>query len=61
MCVARHAQFIQNNKFSIFFQYLKTTVIDEVYFSHAGKDESYLQIDTIIFDGDGQAFPKFPE
>ena len=26
---------------------------------HADKNESFLQIDAMIFDGDGQAFPKF--
>ena len=39
-------------------QYLKKEVSDEVDFSHADKDENYLQIDTMIFDRDGQAFPK---
>ena len=34
---------------------------DKVDFLHADKDEKYLQIDTMIFDGDGQAFPKFPK
>ena len=34
---------------------------DEVDFLHADRDENYLQIDTMIFDGDGQAFPKFPK
>ena len=27
----------------------------------ADKHESFLQVDTMIFDGDGQAFPKFPK
>ena len=33
---------------------------DEVDFLHADKHESFLQIDTMIFDGDDQAkwFPK---
>ena len=30
-------------------------------FLHADKVENYLQIDTTIFNGDGQAFPKFPK
>ena len=34
---------------------------DEVDFLHADKHESSLQIDRMIFDGDGQAFPKFPK
>ena len=61
VCVARHAQITQNNKFYISLQYLKKKVSDEVDFLHAEKDESYLQIDIMIFDGDGQAFPKFPK
>ena len=60
-CVARHAQITQNNKFSISLQYLKKEVSDEVDILHVGKNESYLQIDTVIFDGFGQAFPKFPK
>ena len=54
------AQIIQNNKFAISLQYLQKEVSDEVDFLYADKHESFLQIDTIIFDGDGQAFPKFP-
>ena len=51
MCVARHAQITQNNK--CFF--------NEVDFLHAVKHEIFLQIDTMILDGDGQASPKFPK
>ena len=32
---------------------------DEVDFLHADKHESFLQIHTMIFDENGQAFPKF--
>ena len=32
---------------------------DKIDFLHVDKRESSLQIDTMIFDGDGQAFPKF--
>ena len=32
---------------------------NELDFMHADKHESFLQIDAMIFDGDGQAFPKF--
>ena len=60
-CVARHAQITQNNKFFISLQYLKKEVSDEVDILHVDKNESYLQIDTVIFDGFGQAFPKFPK
>ena len=59
VCMARHAQVTQNNKFAISLQYLKKEVRDKVDFLHADKHESFLQIDTMIFDGDGQAFPKF--
>ena len=58
--VARHVQITQNNKFAISLQYLKKEVSDLVDFLHVDKHESFLQIDTIIFDGDCQAFPKFP-
>ena len=61
VCVAKHAQITQNNKFAISLQYLKKEVSDEVDFLHADKHESFLQIDTMIFDGDGQAFPKLPK
>ena len=59
MCLARHAKITQNKKFAISLQYLKKEVSDEVDFLHGNKHESFLQIDTMIFDGDGQAFPKF--
>ena len=61
MCVARYAQITQNNKFSISLQGLKKEVSDEVDSLHADKHESFVQIDNLIFDGDGQAFPKFPK
>ena len=32
---------------------------DKVDILHADKHEGFLQIDTMIFSGDGQAFPKF--
>ena len=31
---------------------------DKVDILHADKHESFLQINSTIFDGDGQAFPK---
>ena len=49
------------NKFAIAFQYLKKKVNDEVDFLQADKHKSFLQIDTMIFDGDGQAFPNYPK
>ena len=59
--MARHVQITQNKKFAISLQYLKKEVSDEVDFLHADKHERFLQIDTKIFDGDGQAFPNFPK
>ena len=56
-----HTQITQNNKFVISFQYFKKEVSDEVDFLYADKHESFVQIDSMIFDGDGQAFPKFPK
>ena len=41
----------KNNQFTISLQYLKKKV----------SDESFLHIDALIFDGDGQAIPKFPK
>ena len=48
VCVTRHAQSTQNNKFAISLQYLKKDVSDEVDFLHAGKHKGLLQIDTMI-------------
>ena len=39
------------------FAYLETW--DEVDFLHVLKHESFLQIDTMIIDGDDEGFPKF--
>ena len=58
--MARDAQITQNNKFAISLQYLPEES-DEVDYLHADKHESFLQIDTVIFDGDYQTFPKFPK
>ena len=51
VCVTRHAQIIQNNKFAISLQYLEKEVSDEFDFLHADKHESLLQIDTKILMG----------
>ena len=59
VCVAR--QITQTNRFAISLQYLKKEMSVEVAFLHADKHERYLQIDTVIFDGDDQAFLKFPK
>ena len=48
MCVARHAQITQNNKFAISLQYLKKDVSDEVDFLHADPHEILLQINAMI-------------
>ena len=44
---ARHTQLTQNNKFAIRLQYLKKDGREDVYFLHADKHESILQVDTI--------------
>ena len=59
--MVRHAEITQNNKFAISMQNLKKEMSAEVDFLHAGKHKSFLQIDTIIFDRDGQALLKFPK
>ena len=51
MCVVKHAQITQNNKFAISLKFLKKEISDEVDFLHADKHESFLQIDIMIFDG----------
>ena len=64
VCVGRHVQNTRNtknNKFVISLQYLKKEVSDEVNFLCVDKNESFLQIDAMIFDGDGQAFARFPK
>ena len=48
LCVARHAQINQNNKFAISLQCLKKELSDENDFLHADKHESLLQIDSMI-------------
>ena len=58
MCVTRHAKIIPCNRFTISLQYLKNGVSGEVDFLHADKHGSLPQIDAMIFDGDGQTFPK---
>ena len=48
MCVTRHAQINQNNKFAISLQYRQKELNDEVGFLHANRHESLLQIDSMI-------------
>ena len=57
--MSRHAQITQNNKFALSLQYLKKELRDKVDFLHADKRENFLQIDTMIFNENGQVFPKF--
>ena len=57
MCVARHAQITQNNKFAISLQYHKKELSNEVDLLHADKHESLLQIDSIILMG----MVKYPQ
>ena len=42
-------------------QYHKKEMSDDVDFLYANSDENYLQSDTMTFDGNGQAFLKFPK
>ena len=48
VCIARHAQSTQINKFTISLQYLKKSVKDEVIFLPANTRRRFLQIDAII-------------
>ena len=59
--MTRHTQITQNDKFAISLRYLKKEMSCKVDFLHAHKHESFLHIDSMIFDGDCQAFPKFPK
>ena len=51
--VTRHAKITKNDNI------LSKKVSDEVDQLHTYKYESFLQIDTMILDRDGLAFPKF--
>ena len=59
--MARHAQITQHNKLVISLHYLKMEASDEVDFLHSDKHESFLHTDTVVFDGDGEAFPNVPK
>ena len=48
MCMARHAQIIQNKRLTISLQYLKKEVSNGGDFLHGDELESLLQIDTMI-------------
>ena len=57
MCIARHVQSTQNNKFAISLQYLKENVKDKVF---ADKHQRFLQNDIIIL-GVWSGMPKLPK
>ena len=59
--MVRHTQITQNNKFAIYLQYLKKEASDKTDFSHAGKHESFLQIDTAILIGISKHPHKVPK
>ena len=47
----------QNSKFAMSLQYIKEEVRDELDFLHAGKHQSFLQINIIFFHGSDQTCP----
>ena len=51
VCLTTNAQITQNNKFAISLHYLKKKVSDEVDFLHADKQESFLEVDSMILMG----------
>ena len=57
MCLVRHPQSTQNNKFTISLQYFKENMKDEVDFFHQG----FLQSDNIIPGVCGEACPNYPK
>ena len=60
VCIARHAQSTQNNKFAISMQYLKENVKDEVDFLPEDKCQRFLQIEAMILGVCGQVCPNYP-
>ena len=46
---------------AISLQHIKKEVSDEIDFWHVDKHENSIQIDPMIFDADGQTFPKLPK
>ena len=59
--MVKPAQITQNKKFAVLLHYLKKEVSDEVDILHADKHKSFLQIDTMIFDGRRSNIPKVPK
>ena len=58
--MVRHAWSTQNNKYAVSLQYLRKELSYEVDVLHNDRDEYLLQVKSIIFDGFGQACPKYP-
>ena len=61
MGVASHACSTQNDMYTMSLQYLKKELSSKVDVLYTDKHESILQVDSIIFDGFGQACPKYPD
>ena len=61
VCVAKHAQSTQNNKFAISLQYVRENLKDEVDFLPADKHQRFLQIDTITLGVCSQTCPNYPK
>ena len=59
--MARHVPNYLNNKFAISLQHVKKEVSDAIYFLHAEKHESLLQIDAKIFWWVWSSIPKVPK
>ena len=55
MGIARHAESTENSKYAVFLQCLKKGSGQEADLLHTDK---HVMINTIIFDGFGQAYPK---
>ena len=58
---ARHTKITRANKYAVSLQYPKKELNYEVDVLCADKQESLLQVDSIIFDEFGQACPKCPD
>ena len=61
MCLVRHAESTQNNKFAVSLQYIKENMKDEIDFLPGDEHQRFLQIDTIILGVRGQACPNYPK
>ena len=60
VCVARHAQNTQNEKFAISLPYLKENIKDEVdHFLPADKHQMFLQFDAVVLGLCGQACQNY--